>query len=126
MVVLRLAVLTVVVGIRPMKESLQAESTIKPGAAVIVVLHSPREKCWGLLDDINQAGVFLRGLDLNAFDDWVSALVHAEPFVGFGDLFFPMWRVERISKDEAAGGVPSLCEKVEKRTGQPMEKLWSR
>jgi hypothetical protein len=76
-----------------------------------------------MLDDVNQAGVFLRGLDLNAFDDWVSAIVHNEPFVGFGDLFFPMWRVERILRDEAAGGVPSLCEQAEKRTGQSIEKL---
>jgi hypothetical protein len=77
-----------------------------------------------VLYELNQAGVFLRGLDLNAFDDWVSAIVHNEPFVGFGDLFFPMWRVERIAKDEAAGGVPSLCEQVEKRTGYPIQELW--
>jgi hypothetical protein len=76
-----------------------------------------------MLDDINQAGVFLRGLDLNAFDDWVSAVVHGEAFMGFGDLFFPMWRVERIAKDEAAGGVPSLCEQVERRTGKTMAAL---
>jgi hypothetical protein len=43
--------------------------------------------------------------------------------MGFGDLFFPMWRVERISKDEAAGGVPSLCEQVERRTGHTIQSL---
>jgi hypothetical protein len=106
-----------------MKETLDAASGIGRGAAVVVVLHSPREKCWGVLDQISQAGVFLRGLDLNAFDDWLSAVVHAEPFVGLGDLFFPMWRIERISRDEAAGGVPSLCEQVEKRTGHMLEEL---
>lgn len=105
------------------KETRETGRPIGRGVAVVIVLHSPREKSWGVLDDINQAGVFLRGLDLNAFDDWVSAVVHREPFVGFGDLFFPMWRVERISKDEAAGGVPSLCEQVERRTGQTIEKL---
>jgi hypothetical protein len=77
----------------------------------------------GVLDEISQAGVFLRGLDLNAFDDWISALVHSEPFIGFGGLFFPMWRVERISKDEAAGGVPSLWEQFEKRTGLTIQEL---
>src|SRR3982074_1454224 len=96
---------------------------IAPGAPVVLGLHTPREKCWGVLDEISEAGVFLRGLDLNAFDDWVSALVHGEPFVGFGDLFFPMWRVERISRDETAGGVPSLCEQVESRTGRTLEEL---
>lgn len=106
-----------------MNKTLAANSGINRGAAVVIVLHSPREKCWGILDEINQAGVLLRGLDLNAFDAWLSAIVHNEPFVGFGDLFFPMWRVERIAKDEAAGGVPSLCEQVEKRTGHSIEVL---
>lgn len=109
-----------------MKETLADGSGIGPGTAVIIVLHTPREKCWGVLNEINQAGVFLRGLDLNAFDDWVSAIVHAEPFVGFGDLFFPMWRIERIAKDEVAGGVPSLCEQVEKRTGRTVAELLQR
>ena len=65
----------------------------------------------------------LRGIDLNAFDDWVSAMVHQEPFVGFGHLFFPMWRIERIARDEESGGVPSLCEQVERRTGHTVEEL---
>ena len=106
-----------------MKETFDSGPGIGRGAAVVIVLHTPREKCWGVLDELNQAGVFLRGLDLNAFDDWVSALVHNEPFIGFGDLFFPMWRVERISKDETAAGVPSLCEQVEKRTGLTIQEL---
>lgn len=108
-----------------MQETSEAKLAIKRGDAVVIVLQSPREKCWGLLDDINQAGVFLRGLDLNAFDDWLSATVHGEPFIGFGDLFFPMWRVERISKDEPAGGVPSLFEQAEKRTGKSISELLS-
>jgi hypothetical protein len=91
---------------------------IEPGAPVILVLHSPREKCWGMLDLINAAGVFLRGLDLNAFDDWVRAVAHDEPSLGLSDLFFPMWRVERLSRDESAGGVPSLAEQFEQRTGR--------
>ena len=87
------------------------------GTPVIVILHSPREKCWGLLDDITAAGVFLRGLDLNAFDDWVHAIVHQEPFMGVCDLFFPMWRIERIAKDEPAGEVPAMHQLFEQRTG---------
>lgn len=109
-----------------MKETLADGPGIGPGTAVVIVLHTPREKCWGVLDEISQAGVFLRGLDLNAFDDWLSAMVHAEPFGGFGDLFFPMWRIERIAKDEAAGGVPSLREQAEKRTGQTIAELLRR
>jgi hypothetical protein len=103
-----------------------SKSGLRPGAAVVVVLHTPREKCWGILDEINSSGVFLRGLDLNAFDDWVRSLLHDEPFMGVGDLFFPMWRVERISKDETSGGVPSLYEQLEQRTGRSIEDVLNR
>jgi hypothetical protein len=96
---------------------------IEAGAAVVLVLHSPREKCWGLLDEISAAGVFLRGLDLNAFDDWVHAVANDEPFIGLTDLFFPMWRVERLARDEAAGGVPSLSEQFERRTGRSVQEM---
>ena len=62
---------------------------MRRGTAVVVSLTSPREKVWGVLEEINPAGVFLRGLDLNSFDDWVRAVIHDEPFVGLADLFFP-------------------------------------
>ncbi len=98
-------------------------TAIQSGEPVVIVLQSPREKCWGVLDEISPAGVFLRGLDLNAFDDWVRAVAHDEPFMALGDLFFPMWRVERISRDEPSAGVPSLYEQVERRTGRTVQKL---
>lgn len=96
---------------------------IEAGAAVVIVLHSPREKCWGVLDRISAAGIFLRGLDLNAFDDWIHAVATGEPFIGLTDLFFPLWRVERVALDEAAGGVPSLSEQFERRTGRRVQEL---
>lgn len=96
---------------------------IRKDTPILLVLHSPREKCWGLLDEITSAGVFLRGLDLNAFDEWISSVVHDEPFIGFGSLFLPMWRVERITKDEPAGGLPSLYQQVKQRTGRSLEEL---
>jgi hypothetical protein len=106
-----------------MKDMEQSIRGFEAGAAVVVVLHSPREKCWGLLDGITAAGVFLRGLDLNAFDDWVRAVAHDEPFMGPSDLFFPMWRVERLTRDEAAGGVASLAEQFEQRTGRKLHEF---
>ena len=99
-------------------------SKMKAGTPVIVILHSPREKCWGVLDEINLAGVFLRGIDLNSFDEWLRAVTHDESFIGVGDLFFPMWRVERISKDEPSGGIPALYEQAEQRTGRTVAELF--
>lgn len=96
---------------------------IGAGASVLLVLHSPREKCWGVLYEITAAGISLRGLDLNAFDDWTQAVAHDEPFVGLTDLFFPMWRVERLTRDEPAEGVPSLAEQFQHRTGRKIEEF---
>lgn len=105
-------------------ESQKSKRGIETGEAVILVLHSPREKCWGVLQELTAAGVFVRGLDLNAFDDWVGAVAHDEPFMGLSDLFFPMWRVERLSRDESAGGVLSLSEQFEQRTGQNFQEFF--
>jgi hypothetical protein len=100
------------------------KKVLPPGTPVIITLHTPREKVWGVLDEITLAGVFLRGLDLNSFEDWVRAVAHDQPFIGLEDLFLPMWRVERISKDEAAGGIPSLFGQAEQRTaGKTIELL---
>ena len=96
---------------------------IEPGAPVVVVLHTPKEKSWGILDEITPAGVFLRGLDLNSFDDWLRAVVHNEPFVGVTHLFFPMWRVERVLRDETSAGIPSMYDQVKERTGRTLEEL---
>lgn len=101
-----------------MSEIERGRKGIEAGAAVLLVLHSPREKLWGVLDEISAAGVFLRGIDLNAFDDWTSAVAHDEPFIGFTDMFLPMWRVERLTRDERTGGVPSMAEQFEQRTGR--------
>ncbi len=98
-------------------------SLLKRGTPVLLVLHTPREKCWGMLDEVTGAGVFLRGLDLNAFDDWISAVIHHEPFIGLGSMFFPMWRVERIARDESSGEIPSLFQQAEQRTGLTFAEL---
>jgi hypothetical protein len=39
-----------------------------PHSIVVVSLHTPKEKVWGELLDINPSGVTLRGIDLNSFD----------------------------------------------------------
>ena len=65
----------------------------------------------------------MRGLDLNAFDEWIRAVIHQEPFIGLGAVFFPMWRVERVAKDESVGGVMSLREQAEQRTGLSLNEL---
>ena len=90
---------------------------IETGEIVILVMHSPREKIFGVLDEINAAGVAVRGIDLNAFDDWTRAIINDEPFFGMSDYFFPMWRVERLTRDERSGDIASMAEQFEQKTG---------
>ena len=93
-------------------------SKIEAKTSVILVLHSPREKVWGVLEEITNAGVFVRGIDLNAFEDYAGAILRGEDFIGFSDQFFPLWRLERIIRDENSGNIPSLQEQFEQRTGK--------
>ena len=44
---------------------------IRAGSIVIVHLVNPNEKLWGLLQEIGVAGVFLRGINVVTFDDWM-------------------------------------------------------
>ena len=91
---------------------------IESGTSVVVVLHTPREKLLGILDEINAAGVSLRAIDLGYFDDWVNSIVADEPYLPMNDYFVPMWRVERLVRDEGSSDSPSMAEQFEKRTGR--------
>jgi len=91
---------------------------ILPGEAVIAVLHSPREKLFGILDEISPAGISLRGVELGYFDDLARSIAAGEDHLPLSDHFLPMWRVERVSRDEPAGEIPSLLDQFQKRTGR--------
>lgn len=90
---------------------------IKQGESVVITLQNPREKIVGVLHEINASGVFVRGVDLNYFDEWTRSIVNGEPYLPMQDYFFPMWRVERISKDESSFEMPSMAEQFRQRTG---------
>lgn len=89
---------------------------IETGDYVIVILREPREKIWGILGEINPAGIILRGIDLNAFDDWTRAVANNEPFFGMNDYFLPMWRVEKLTRDESSAELPSLADQFQNKT----------
>ena len=92
-------------------------SGIVPGAPVVVYLHSPREKLWGVLSELNVSGVYARGIDLNTFDDWTQMIVRGERNIGLSHVFLPMWRIERVTLDEAVDDIPSLADKFHSRVG---------
>lgn len=87
-----------------------------PGALVVLSLNSPREKFWGALLSLSVAGICLRGITLEALDDFARQLKmgdSADP----GLVFFPMHRVEKIELDTRSGDVPSLAERFYAKSG---------
>lgn len=95
---------------------------MKKHSAVIVSLHSPREKVWGVLLSIQNHGVTLRGIDLNSFDDWIREVGRGETGIGLSTVFFPMHRVERVLLDEGTGSILSMVDVFQSRVGRD---LWA-
>src|SRR5579862_749086 len=94
---------------------------MQPHSIVVISLHSPKEKLWGELVDISNAGVTLRGIDLSSFDDFVSQILHPDgDRMGLPTLFFPMLRIERIALDEARGSIHLLAEVFARKVGRSL------
>ena len=89
---------------------------------VVLNLHGPREKVWGILMSMSSAGVSIRGIDLDSFEDWTRSVARGEQTMGLSTTFFPMHRVERINLDERVGDIPSCAETFESRVGKD---VWS-
>lgn len=94
---------------------------IEPGDVVVAVLHTLLERLLGILNEISPAGITLRSIDLSYFDDWCRSIVAGEEHLRMNDNFFPMWRLERLSRDEGSEGVASMAEQFESRTGRRLE-----
>ena len=89
---------------------------------VIVNLGNPPERFVGRLIEIDVAGVTLRGLDLNAFDDWMNDIAtEEESGVRPTTIFFPLHRIEKMMLDEDIGGIPSLANTFLTKVGASVE-----
>ena len=94
---------------------------MEPNSIVIVSLHSPKEKIWGILLGINPSGVTMRGIDINSFDHFISEINQLDTErIGLPTIFFPMARVERISLDEPSGSIPSMAEIFQRKIGRSL------
>ncbi len=95
-----------------------------PGSFVVAYLRDPREKVWGMLLRLEAAGFWIRGIELNAFDDWVrERAAGLSGTLGPSTSFLPFLRVEKIVVDEALGPAASLKERLEAAVGRPAEDL---
>jgi hypothetical protein len=87
-----------------------------PGSIVLVTLSNPREKFWGMLLALDQAGVSLRGIDLHSLDDFAQLIKTGDTAAPSG-VFFPMHRIERMELDARNGDIPSLAEQFAAKAG---------
>ena len=84
---------------------------MKLDSIVIVNLQSPKERFFGRLLEITPPGVTVRGIDINAFEDWMDHITHHEESgVQPTTIFFPLHRIEKIILDEGIGAIPSLSD----------------
>ncbi len=82
-----------------------------PLRLVVVSCSSPREKFWGLLLELSAAGVTMRGVPVETFEDFLRQWAgEGERLIGPVTLFIPLHRVERVEADESAGVVEGLGE----------------
>jgi hypothetical protein len=88
-------------------------------ALVIVNLVNPKEKFFGLLRSMSAAGVTMRAVNLDSFEDWMHQIAHnEEPDIEMITMFVPLFRVERIFLDEPAGAVKSYAQRFESVVGK--------
>lgn len=86
------------------------------GALVVVTLANPRDKFWGMVLTLATEGLSISGIELASFDDLAVMVKDGEPFTP-AVVFFPMHRVERIELDLPDGGLPSLAQRFQAKTG---------
>ena len=90
----------------------------EPSSLVIVNLVTPKEKFFGVLKALSPAGVTIRAINLESFDDWVRQIARDdEPNLDLITMFVPLFRVERIFLDEPSGDIKSYSERFEDIVG---------
>jgi hypothetical protein len=95
---------------------------VKDGSIVIVNLESPKQRFLGRLVNTTPAGITVRGIDLDAYEDWINHIAaEEESGVQATTIFFPLHRVEKMILDENLGAIPSLSEAFLTRVGRSIE-----
>jgi hypothetical protein len=90
-----------------------------PSSLVILNLVTPKEKFFGVLKALSPAGVTIRAINLDAFDDWVRQIAREEELnLDLMTMFVPLFRVERIFLDEPAGDIKSYAQRFQDVVGR--------
>jgi hypothetical protein len=89
-----------------------------PTSLIIVNLVNPKEKFFGVLLSLSAAGVTMRGINLDSFEDWIHQIARNEELdLDLITMFVPLFRVERIFLDEPSGAIKSYAQRFEEVAG---------
>ena len=91
---------------------------LDPGTPILLYLHSPREKVFGILMSLQPAGIAVRGIDLATYEDWLRQEARGEKGLGLVTLFYPMNRVLRVERDETVSGLEGIADRFQRETGR--------
>jgi hypothetical protein len=95
---------------------------LSENAIVIVNLVNPKEKFWGVLRSISAAGITIRAINLDSFQDWVAQIARKDdPALDLVTMFVPLFRLERLFVDEPVGAVKSYSDYFEESVGMRPE-----
>jgi hypothetical protein len=93
----------------------------EPSSRIILNLVNPREKFFGVLGALSPAGITVRAINLDSFEDWLRQIAHEEEAnLGLITMFVPLFRVERIFLDEPTGEIKSYSQRFEEVVGMPI------
>ena len=94
----------------------------EPQSLIIVNLVNPKEKFFGVLGALSPAGVTIRAINLESFDDWIRQIARDDdPELDLITMFVPLFRVERIFLDEPAGAIKSFSQRFEDAVGKTIQ-----
>jgi hypothetical protein len=89
---------------------------------VIVNLVNPKEKFFGVLSALSPAGITVRAINLESFEDWMRQLARGDdPNLDLITMFVPLFRVERIFLDEPSGMIKSYGQRFEEVVGMTIQ-----
>jgi len=93
-----------------------------PSSMVIANLVNPKEKFFGVLVALSPAGITMRAINLDSFDDWLRQIAKGdEPNLDLITMFVPLFRVERIFLDEPSGAIKSYAQRFEEVVGMTVQ-----
>jgi hypothetical protein len=89
-----------------------------PASLVIVNLVNPKEKFFGVLRALSPAGVTIKGINLDSYEDWIHQIARNDDLdLNLVTMFVPLFRVERIFLDEPSGMIKSHSQRFEEVVG---------